>query len=156
MFDSALFLDLVKNYSSYLFFILGAVAITLVFYFIIGSFLELVFDSLVKHNVDNSNIYAIFLNSFVGLIFLYVIRTWGNFIMQRQEVKPLVILFLSLAWCLSIVSINEKFTSTEKFKMTVMLACLLGFSVWWMWGWLPALYMWALITFFFYVREKNK
>ncbi|MFA5126870.1 MAG: hypothetical protein WC465_02625 [Patescibacteria group bacterium] len=156
MFGQGLFLDLVANYSSYGLFILGALVISLILYFIVGSLLELIYDSLVKHNVDNSNIYAIFLNSFVGLGFLYIIRTWGDWIMQRQEVKPTVILFLSLAWCLSIVTINEKFTSTEKFQLIVMFACLFGFLVWWLWGWLPALYMWALVTFFFYIREKHK
>lgn len=156
MMDQGFFLDLITNYVGYLLFIFGAIVISLVFYFIIGSFMELVYDSLVKHNVDNSNIYAIFLNAFVALIFLCAIKFWGNWIMQRQEIKPLVILFLSLAWCLAIAAINEKFTSTEKFRLVVMIVCLLGFLVWWLWGWLPALYMWALVTFFFYVREKNK
>lgn len=149
-------LNILSQYWPYIFFVFGAVVIALFFYFVIGSFLEMFYDILVERNVDDAEIYGIFLNAFVALGYLVVIKYFGDFILRHYPVNPLAILFLSLAWCLSIVSINEKFTSTERFQMVVMGACLLGFLIWWMWGWLPALYMWALVTFYFYVHAKNK
>lgn len=148
-------LNFLQQYWPYIFFILGAIGIALVFYYVIGSLVELIYDSLVKHDAEASDIYGLFLNAFVGLAYLHVIKYWGDYISSHYRVDSLVILFASLAWCLSIMSINERFTSTSKFQMIVMLSGLLGFAIWWMWGWLPAMYMWALVTFFFYVRLKN-
>lgn len=155
MFNQEYFLNSLHQYWPYIFFILGAVIVALVFYFLIGSFVELIYDALVKHDAEAADIYGLFLNSFVSLAYLHIIKYWGDYISRNYQVDNLVILFISLAWCLSIISINEKFTSTERFQIIVMLACLLAFVIWWMWGWLPAMYMWALVTFFFYVRLKN-
>ncbi len=155
MINQEYFLNLLQQYWPYLFFILVAILVALVFYFLIGSLLELIYDSLVKRNAEATDIYGLFLNSFVALVYLIIIKYWGEYIIKNYRVDTLVILFMSLAWCLSIISINEKFTSTEKFQMIVLIACLSGFTIWWMWSWLPALYMWALVTFFFYVRLKN-
>ncbi len=155
MINQEYFLNLLQEYWPYLFFILGAIFVALIFYFLIGSLIELIYDTLVKRNAEATDIYGLFLNAFVALVYLVIIKYWGDYIIRHYPVDTLVILFMSLAWCLSIVSINEKFTSTEKFQMIVLLACLSGFTIWWMWSWLPALYMWSLITFFFYVRLKN-
>lgn len=155
MLNQTYIFSLLTEYWPYIFFILGAISVALVFYFLIGSLLELIYDTLVKHNAEAADVYGLFLNSFVSLAYLHIIKYWGAYISRHYRIDDLVILFMSLAWCLSIVSINEKFTSTQKFQTIVMAACLLGFVIWWLWGWLPAMYMWALVTFFFYVRLKN-
>lgn len=98
MINQEYFLSLLQQYWPYLFFILVAILVALIFYFLVGSLVELIYDSLVKRNAEATDIYGLFLNSFVALGYLIIIKYWGEYIIRNYRVDTLVILFMSLAW----------------------------------------------------------
>lgn len=123
-------IDFYQSYREYFIFVFSAIVVSFFYYFFISTFLEMSMD-LIKKTLSGHQVWLASVFSAVNtVLYVFVIYYFG-IIFEYRGANHLGSLFLLLAWSMTVVAMNKRFSIPPWFSFLL-------FNV----AWLVLLFLW--------------